>query len=90
MNDKKKYKYSSCKSHLILNFSFHNWHKNLTDNKQNKNLILKLPKAASLKISKHNIPRKEEIKPFNQYEAIARNVFHFEIFFAEVLFHWFL
>ena len=48
----------------------------------NRALIMKqLPKAASLKISKHNIPRKET-KPFNQYEAIARNVFHFEIFFC--------
>ena len=51
-------------------------------------LIMKqLPKAASLKISKHNIPHKEETnKPFNQYEAIARNVFHFEIFFLPKLY----
>ena len=48
---------------------------------------MKVPNAAILKISKHNIPRKKEIKPFNQYEAIARNVFHFEIFYAEVVFH---
>ena len=37
---------------------------------------------AFIRISKRNIPHEEETKPFNQYEVIARNVFHFEFFFC--------